>query len=207
MAGPTRRRAGRWLFGCLFAVLLVGPLAAYGGPLLFQLHGQRLFVLTSGSMTGTYDAGTAVVTVPITADQLRVGQVVTFRASNGEYVTHRIVRLVTMPKTDNDGVVVRDPSGRREMLYFAQTKGDSNEDPDPDLAPVGQVRFLVVGGYPHLGTVLVWSRTPLGKLVLFLPPFLLLIGAELLSWRRSDRSLRNTDRDHPEAEHVQSVLV
>lgn len=193
--------------GCLFVVLLIGPVAAYGGPLLFQLHGQRLFVLTSGSMTGTYDAGTAVVTVPITADQLRVGQVVTFRASNGEYVTHRIVRLVTLPKTDSNGVVVRDESGRREMLYFAQTKGDSNEDPDADLAPVGQVRFLVVGGYPHLGTMLVWSRTPLGKLVLFLPPFLVLLAAEVLSWRRADRSIRSTHHDHQEADHVQSVMV
>jgi signal peptidase len=185
MRATTRGGLRRWVFRGLLALSLLGALLAYGGPLVFDLMGQRLLVLTSGSMGKTYPAGSAVVAEPITADQLRVGQVITFRPDEGDkFVTHRIVGLKQLPVTDEFGVVERDASGRIITEGFAQTKGDDNEDPDPNLINVTQVRFLIVDGYPGLGTVLLWSRTPMGKLLLFAPPFLLLLGAELWSWRR-----------------------
>jgi signal peptidase len=185
MTATTRGGLRRWVFRGLLVLSLVGALLAYGGPLVFNLMGQRLLVLTSGSMGKTYPAGSAVVAEPITADQLRVGQVITFRPDDGDrFVTHRIVALKQLPVTDENGVVERNDSGRIITEGFAQTKGDDNEDPDPNLINVTQVRFLIVDGYPGLGSWLLWSRTPLGKFLLFAPPFLLLLGAELWSWRR-----------------------
>lgn len=185
MTATTRGGLRRWMFRGLLALSLVGALLAYGGPLVFDLMGQRLLVLTSGSMGKTYPAGSAVVAEPITADQLRVGQVITFRPDEGDkFVTHRIVALRQLPVTDENGVEQRDASGRVITEGFAQTQGDDNEDPDPNLINVTQVRFLIVDGYPGVGTWLLWSRTLWGKLLLFAPPFLLLLAAELWSWRR-----------------------
>lgn len=185
MRATTRGGLRRWVFRGLLALSLVGALAAYGGPLVFDLMGQRLLVLTSGSMGKTYPAGSAVVAETITADQLRVGQVITFRPDEGDkFVTHRIVALKQLPVTDEYGEEQRDASGRIITEGFAQTQGDDNEDPDPNLINVTQVRFLIVDGYPGVGTMLLWSRTPMGKLLLFAPPFLLLLAAEFWSWRR-----------------------
>lgn len=175
----------RWAFRGLLVLSLVGALLAYAGPLFFELRGQQLMVLTSGSMAPLYPAGSAVVAEPITPDQLRVGQVITFRPDGGEkFVTHRIVALRQLPKTDEAGAELRDSNGRLLTEGFAQTMGDGNEDPDPNLINVSQVRFLIVDGYPELGSWLLWSRTPMGKLILFAPPFLLLLAAEMWSWRR-----------------------
>lgn len=175
----------RWAFRGLLVLSLVGALLAYAGPLFYELRGQRLLVLTSGSMAPLYPAGSAVVAEPITPDQLRVGQVITFRPDGGEkFVTHRIVALRQLPKTDESGNELRDSNGRLLTEGFAQTMGDGNEDPDPNLINVSQVRFLIVDGYPELGSWLLWSRTPMGKVVLFAPPFLLLLAAEMWSWRR-----------------------
>lgn len=197
MSVVTRGTLRRWTFRGLLVLSLVGALLAYAGPLIFELRGQRLLVLTSGSMDPLYPAGSAVVAEPITPDQLRVGQVITFRPDGGEkFVTHRIVALKQLAKTDDQGNELRDSNGRLLTEGFAQTMGDGNEDPDPNLINVSQVRFLIVDGYPELGSWLLWSRTPLGKVLLFAPPFLLLLAAEMWSWRRPT-SANPRDRHHP----------
>ena len=67
-----------------------------------------------------------------------------------------------------------------------QTQGDGNLTPDPNLTPVQQVRYLVIDGYPEVGSWLVWSRSLAGKLLLFAPPFILLLMAEIWSWRLAE---------------------
>ena len=130
-------------------------------------------------MGETYPAGSAVVAEEVTPDQLRVGQIITFRETlERKYVTHRIVALKTLPRTKDDGTPVLDASGAKITDHYVQTKGDGNLTPDPNLTPVEQVRYLVVEGYPGLGSWLIWSRTLTGKIMLFAPPFILLLIAE-----------------------------
>ena len=154
MKAPTRGTARRWGFRGLLLLSLVGAVLAYAGPLVFELRGQTLLVLTSGSMDPKYPAGSAVVAEPVTPDQLRVGQVITFKETveGSKYVTHRIVGLKTLPKTDLDGTPLLDDKGAEIPAYYVQTQGDGNLTPDPNLTPVQQVRFLVVDGYPGLGS-------------------------------------------------------
>jgi signal peptidase len=205
MGAPTRGTVKRWGFRSLLLLSLVGAVLAYAGPLVFQLRGQTLLVLTSGSMDPKYPAGSAVVAEPVTPDQLRVGQVITFKESveGSKYVTHRIVGLKTLPKTDSAGNPLLDEKGAEIPAYYVQTQGDGNLTPDPNLTPVQQVRFLVVDGYPGLGSWLLWSRTLTGKLALFAPPFLLLLAAEVWSWRPSRRATGSADDvlNHPSKRH------
>jgi signal peptidase len=92
-------------------------------------------------MMPTYNPGDVVIDRP--ADELRPGEVITFRHSDlsTDVVTHRI--------TDLSRVVIH-------------TKGDANPTPDVwDIRP-NQVVGTAVERIPHLGYLLVYLRQPAG---------------------------------------------
>src|SRR3954454_15512043 len=93
---------------CLAAAMLV--------PALFGL--QR-YVITGGSMQGTYDRGSIAFDKTVPVSDLKVGDVITYTppASSGisGLVTHRIVSI-------------REQGAQSESF---RTKGDANPDPDP----------------------------------------------------------------------------
>jgi signal peptidase len=92
------------------AVALVLALAV----LVPALLGFQRYVITSGSMTGTYDRGSLVFDRVVATSALRVGDVITFRPpGHAGLVTHRIV-------------AVRAVRGRRAFT----TKGDANRTSD-----------------------------------------------------------------------------
>jgi signal peptidase len=134
---PTWRRAvtvALWTVVAVFAVAYATSLAV---PLWFQAHGQRLLVVTSGSMSGTesggFDAGDAVVMRKITdASQLKVGQVVSFVPPGSDHlVTHRIVSLHLLPVMQQDLTTGRmvetlDPAtGKTLKKPYIITQGDA----------------------------------------------------------------------------------
>jgi signal peptidase I len=170
--------ARRWLFGVVLLASLTGVVLANGVPLWYRFHGQRLLVVTGGSMAPDISPGDAVVIRPLAASELRVGQVVTFQApESSRYTTHRIVSIVQR-------YLVKDPGPDDHPQYFIQTQGDHNRTPDPDLTPIGSIRGIVIRTLPGWGHFLVWAHDPDGRLAIFAPPLLLILGAELLSWRR-----------------------
>jgi signal peptidase len=78
------------------------------------LLGYQRYVITSGSMTGSYDRGSLVFDRVVPTRDLRVGDVVTFRPPGRvDLVTHRIVAL-----------------RRIEGSQVLRTKGDANPVPD-----------------------------------------------------------------------------
>ena len=95
--------------GLLFGALLVLPAAL----------GWQRYVITSGSMTGSYDRGSLVLDEVVPVAELREGDVITYRPPAGAgpagLVTHRIAEITT------------DEVGRRSF----RTKGDANEAADP----------------------------------------------------------------------------
>jgi signal peptidase I len=172
----------RWAFRAAFLASLVGVLVANTVPLVYRLHGERLLVVTSGSMEPRIHAGDAVVIRPLTAPQLRVGQVVTFQAPGSDrYTTHRIIAIERR-------YLVADPGPDDHEQYFIRTQGDHNLTPDPNLTPIGSIRGIVTETLPGWGRFLTWAHSATGRFVLFAPPLLLLLGAELLSWRKPRRS-------------------
>ena len=101
-ARPSGAGLSRWVFRGVLAFFVALILASYAVPLAYQLRGERLLVVTSGSMAPEIQAGDAVVVRQISsASQLRVGQVVTFlpRLSTS-LVTHRIEALVPVVRRD-----------------------------------------------------------------------------------------------------------
>ena len=181
--GPRTRR---WLFRLTLAGFVTAILVSYGVPLWFHLKGEQLLVVTSGSMRPTVKEGDAVVVHPISPTELRRNMVITFWTAAQQprvLETHRIVDLKTLPVTDKDGHVVMN-GAHAEMRQVIQTKGDGNQYPDPNMTPVTNVRGVVVGVKEGWGRQLLWAHSPRGRLLLFGPPLLLLLGAEVLSWFR-----------------------
>jgi signal peptidase I len=107
---PTLPLARRVFGSALCAVALVLALAV----LVPALLGFQRYVITSGSMTGTYDRGSLVFDRVVVTSSLRKGDAITFRPpGQAGLVTHRIV-------------AVRVVRGQRVFT----TKGDANRTAD-----------------------------------------------------------------------------
>jgi signal peptidase I len=156
-------------------------------PLWYEVHHQRLLIVTSGSMAPSFRAGDAVVLKAIQdPSELRPGQVVSFwPPGSDELVTHRIQGLVRMPVLEQEAatgrtVPVLDPStGAPILREHLITRGDANPTPDPDAVPVSRVRGVVLGVHAHWGAVLRWTQSDVGRLLMLGPPLLTLAGMEL----------------------------
>lgn len=134
---PLTRRLAGWLASLALTVGAVGFLALAVGP---HLLGYRTAVMLTGSMTGTIDAGDLVVSVPTPADEVAVGDILTFRTPTADHhvETHRVIAVRRV-----DGRVV------------VRTQGDANAEPDPweatiDDATVWRTEYVV----PHVGTAI-----------------------------------------------------
>lgn len=168
--------------------LLIAPfvaliLASYAVPLWYQLHGNRLLVVTSGSMAPEIAAGDGVVIQQVTdASQLRVGQIITFYpVGSATLVTHRIVGMARVERVDNQGNGVLGADGQPIKDPYIKTKGDANKVDDPNLTPATSVRGIVREVHPGWGVPLAWAHSPMGRLILFVPPLLVLALLELRS--------------------------
>jgi signal peptidase len=113
-----------------------------------RMLGWSAYVVTSGSMSPTFEAGAVVVTAPTAPADIAVDDIVTFADPDG-YTTHRVVSAAA------------ESSGGVEAQSFT-TKGDANEEADPmPLDPrnvVGKAKFAV----PHVGYLVDFVRSPLG---------------------------------------------
>ncbi|HEY8727101.1 MAG TPA: signal peptidase I [Gaiellaceae bacterium] len=102
--------------------------------------GMATFVVTGGSMEPTIHKGSLVIDEPVTADKLRLGDIITFDHYD-QTTTHRIVGV----------------EGSASGTMFS-TKGDANQvtDPEPLSFPgrVGLVKIAV----PGLGYAVAWMQ-------------------------------------------------
>ncbi len=200
------RGAQRWSFRAVFLLFLGVAFLSYGIPLWYDLQGQRILIVTSGSMArqpdqpvepGQFNAGDAVVITPIAPTELQIGQVVTYWDTEAKTVTvgdteverhlttHRIIDLVKRPQLENNtGAPLVDRNDNAVMVEYIRTKGDSNRAPDPNLTPVSNVRGVVAGVKPGWGYFLGYAHSPIGRFLVFAPALILLLAAEMLSWRR-----------------------
>ena len=160
---PLARRA----FGIvLCAVALILALAV----LVPALLGFQRYVITSGSMTRTYDRGSLVFDRVVPTSSLREGDVITFRPpGQAGLVTHRIVAVK----------VVR---GQRVFT----TKGDANRTTDTwgplTLHDAKQARVAFHVPYIGFGIAALSDRR-LRMVVIGLPALLIAISTLAGLWR------------------------
>jgi signal peptidase I len=159
-----------WVLG----IACVGFFLAVGvGP---RTGRYATLTVLSGSMRPTIPAGAIVMVTPQRPDQIRVGQVITYKVPEGDrqVVSHRVVEIVR--------------GGDRPVI---RTQGDANQAPDPWLAEVDddtvwRVRYTV----PALGRMISWLRQPLvHRISLFLVPAALALVWMVDIWRSEPEPL------------------
>ena len=184
MAAKTspRRRSAR-IAGALGNLAVVGLMLLAVAYVLPSLLGFQRYIITGGSMQGTYDKGSVVFEKVVPTAQLRVGDVITYipPASSGvtNLVTHRIVSAQQGPK----GIVYR-------------TKGDANPSIDPwtftlDRAEQAVVEFNV----PQIGWALLYLADPSHrKLIVGVPAGAIALVSILEAFRNARREKRAGDQ-------------
>ena len=134
---------------------------------LFPTPGNiQIKIVQSGSMEPAIKTGGIVVLKPV--DEYRVGDIVTFGADTKVKVptTHRIVA---------------DRVASGEFLYT--TKGDANEDPDPQEIKKKDIIGKVLFSVPYIGYLLDFARKPWGfALLIGLPAGIVIVDEGIKIW-------------------------
>ena len=135
-------------------------------------------IVQSGSMEPAIKTGALVVIKP--SDEYRVDDVIMFGEDTKTKVptTHRIVA---------DEV--------RSGVFYYTTKGDANEDPDPQQVKQSEVIGKVLFSIPYLGYVLDFAKNPLGFSLLIGVPATLVVFDEVANILRETRKLEMKKED------------
>jgi signal peptidase len=130
------RQTASWVLLLSMLALLVATVAVP------KVTGSTPYTVLTGSMRPGVPPGSLVVTRPVEAEDLKVGDAITYQIRSGEpeVVTHRI------------SAVSRTLGG--ETLFTAQ--GDANPVPDDKPVKAGQIRGMVWYSLPLLGYVNSW---------------------------------------------------
>ncbi len=176
------RRAVRLGSVLVNTVLVLASLAglAYLAPSLF---GYERYVITGGSMSGTFEKGSIVFEKPVPIADLRVGDVITYLppADSGvsTLVTHRIHSVKTLD------------TGAQQL----RTKGDANADVDPWKFQLSQAEQPVVEhAVPLVGFVFVALADREIRMIAIGVPAALIAALSLLELGRGIRDQRRDRR-------------
>lgn len=148
--------------GVAVTVLLVVTALALGGWFGYAaLSGASLVTFRTGSMSPTMPQGAVAISLPVTAAEIREGDVVTVeRAGEALPVTHRVVEVRSADTATSETPL---SPGERELVL----KGDGNDTVDFLPYTVSDAR-RVVFAVPWLGNALMLLKSPLGMGVLTL---------------------------------------
>ncbi len=120
----------------IFIVIFVGG----------RLLGFRSFVVLTGSMEPVYPVGSVIVVRPATAEDVSVGDAITFNLSDDTVATHRVVEK------------------NLESRQFV-TQGDQSEFEDAPISfdtLIGKPMFAI----PYLGYAVRWILNPPGRYIM-----------------------------------------
>ena len=193
------------IIACVIAVIFL-PLLAINLTLIIKgsvnkdvppdIFGIAPLAVTTGSMDGGREDGFAagsLIFVRILSDEqkneLEAGDIVTFRAEENIFVTHRIVAV---------------NRGENNEVLSLVTQGDANNAADGEIA-ISQVIGICTGSAAGLGDFALFLQTPAGIIVFVGMPviaFIALDAARIFLFNRkarqeeqSDKALREKDEE------------
>lgn len=159
--------SGKIIFGIMLvitvimAIFLVQNKISKGTP---SIAGLQMYVVLSGSMSPAFDTGSLIFVKPIKPDNLKEGDIITFRGgsgSNSVVTTHRVIEI-----NEENG------------LSFI-TKGDANNVQDPNPVLPDRVIGKVTGHVAYVGYIMEFAQTKQGLILLVFIPGMFIILYEL----------------------------
>ena len=148
--------------GCgLVILVMVAAVLTYLGPHV----GWQVDAVLSGSMEPELGIGSLVVTQFVDADEISVGDVITFHSEDtaNKLATHRVVGI-----------------GQSSTTYF-ETKGDANTATDPSTVQEWDLIGKVVIDLPYWGYITEFLKTPFGFLLAIVIPGSVIIAVYVIS--------------------------
>jgi signal peptidase I len=143
----------------LIMVVLVLFLIAVAGTFLRIPGNYKIFTVMSGSMEPKLKVGSLIFVKP--AADYNVGDIISFKSGKNT-VTHRLVE-----KKESDG----------QVTYL--TKGDANNDVDPEATSKTNVVGKTFFNLPYVGYPIGYARTRTGFILLVIIPSTIIIYEEL----------------------------
>ena len=144
-----------------------------------SIFGYKSFKVLSGSMEPFIKTGNMIIVKSIKSENIKVGDIITFKVSDKVLVTHRVKEIV-----------------KQASKSFFKTKGDANNVADVKLVSPNQV----VGSYayqiPGMGLIMSFAKSKRGFVVFILFPALLLLGMQikkLMGELRKDKRQQRTN--------------
>ena len=162
---PVLRRILLAVIGLILGVnVYFANASGIGGNHLPMPFGYGIANVLSGSMEPTFSKGTLLLVKE--EKQVEPGQIVVYQ-SGQELIVHRVIRI--------EGNLVT-------------TKGDANEAADP-VFDASQIKGVVVGWIPCLGSLVSFLKTPVGIILLLVCAVLLMEGSFRKQKVSDDRQL------------------
>lgn len=148
-------------------LIVIGLMIACALTLLAPRFGWSVDVVCSGSMEPELKVGSVVITRPVRLEEIKPGDVIAFHSPvDGKLTSHRVVAVEGGPSV------------------CLLTKGDANGDVDPFFLPAQSVVGKVCFQIPYFGYFAQFVKTPLGLLLAFCLPGLVIIVMEFRHlWR------------------------
>lgn len=178
-------RAARLLGRGVSTLVLVAVTVASIAYIAPSLFGFERYVITGGSMSGTFEKGSIAFERPVPVADLAVGDVITYLppadSGVGTLVTHRITEI--------------EPAENGARVFT--TQGDANPDPDPwQFSLVEGTQPVVEHTVPHVGYVfMALADRETRMMVIGLPA----AAIALLALVELGRALRPRREEAPEA--------
>lgn len=150
--------------------------------------GLDRYVITGGSMSGTFERGSLVFETRVPVDELHVGDIITYLPPEGsgvaELVTHRIISI-TEPEQAGGHRVLR-------------TQGDANDSADPWTFTLSDaVQPRVQGWIPQVGWVFIALTNPVARTLAIGVPAAFIALLFLRDLMREFRRPRGADTTEP----------
>ncbi|HEU5139287.1 MAG TPA: signal peptidase I [Bacillales bacterium] len=162
----------------LMIFMVISSRAAGGNPSLF---GYQLKTVLSGSMEPGIQTGSIIAVKPVKeTKQFEKGDVITFKTRDEKLVTHRVYKVLG--------------SGTQYV-----TKGDNNEDPDPNPVLSQNIVAKYTGfTIPYVGYLVHYANTQGGTAVmLILPGVILLLYSGISIWKAVREIEGKTEKKTP----------
>lgn len=139
--------------------------------------GYKPFIVLSGSMEPEIMPGDLILTRTIASEDIKVGDVVTFRSDKTTTVSHRVIKVST------------------EGGLSFETKGDANVGADKGTVLPESIEGKYILRIAKLGNMALFLQTPIGLLVFVVIPLCLFILYDIVS-----RSIRRKGEKNREAQ-------
>ena len=145
----TRRSTAARVGSVVSSVLMLAVLLVSAGYLVPSALGFQRYIITGGSMTGTYDKGSVVFEKKVPSSHLQVGDVITYMPPPSSGVTNLVTHRIISEKPAKEGGLV------------FRTKGDFNPDKDPWTFTLDQADQPVVNfSIPYIGWIFLFLADP-----------------------------------------------